>query len=367
MTVLCEPDGQLARALAAFIGDGVRIVSWLPDAATALANDPQERVLVIGAGVPFAAALDFVAALSGLRDDVVVLLLHDRPEAVLHQAVAAGVTDVFAADDCDALRVACRRLAGLRRRGQVITVFAAKDGSGKTTFATNLAAVLHHGGARRVCLVDLDLEFGDLAGVLGITRHRAATDAEWPEHVDGGSLPRLTTTLTPGLDAVLAPAVAGQAVRVPQPLIASLLDTLPAVYDHIVVDTPARFTPHVLAALDRSSHRVVLAVPESPALRSLRELLDTLDLLSYEHATRSIVVNRVGARDALSQAAVTRAVRGRVNAWLPYSDDVPASINAGVPLAVSRPDHPVSEAIRRFVAARIVTAQPRCINPGGAP
>jgi Mrp family chromosome partitioning ATPase len=47
--------------------------------------------------------------------------------------------------------------------GQIITVFAAKDGCGKTTLATNLAVVLHDGGARRVCLIDLDLESGDIA------------------------------------------------------------------------------------------------------------------------------------------------------------------------------------------------------------
>lgn len=360
MTILCEPDAQLAGALASCIGGDVRIVPWLPDAATALAASPRERVLIVGPGSPLEPALTFVAALRGIRDDLVVLLLHDRPAAVLDRAVAAGASDVLAADDGEGLRAACRRANDARRLGQVITVFAARDGSGKTTFASNLAAVLHGGGTRRVCLVDLDLEFGDLAGVLGVTPRRALVD----ESAAGAM--RLTTTLAPGLDAVLAPSVAGQAARLPLPLVENLLDTLPGAYDHVVVDTPARFTPHVLAALDRSSHRVVLTTPESPALKSLRELLDTLDLLSYEHAARSIVVNRMGGRGTLSPAAIGRAVRGQISAWLPSSDDVPASINAGVPLVVSQPDHPVSRAIRQFALGRLLGVQPSCIPEDGA-
>ena len=50
-----------------------------------------------------------------------------------------------------------------RRRGRIVTVFSAKGGCGKTTLATNMAATLADRGSREVCLVDLDLAFGDVA------------------------------------------------------------------------------------------------------------------------------------------------------------------------------------------------------------
>ncbi len=369
MTILCEPDPQLACALAAFIGGEVRTVADLSAAATALDADASEVLLVIGAGLDLEAALQFASARRRTNPAVAVVLLHDRPAAVLPRAVDAGISEVVDAADPDGLAIACRRFRPLvagTARGQVVTIFAAKDGSGKTTVATNLAVVLHDGGARRVCLVDLDLEFGDVAAALRVSPRRTLADAcHLPQRLDTAGAAHLVTQLEPGLDAVLAPTVAGQAVKVPVALVESLLSVLPGMYDHVVVDTPAHFSPHVLAALDRSAHRVLLATPESPTLKSLRELIDTLDLLSYERSTRSLVINRAGSREGLSQTAVEKTLKGRVACWIPSSDDVPISINRGVPLATSRPDHPVSLAVRHFAATRLLAAQPGRVRPAG--
>ena len=62
-------------------------------------------------------------------------------------------------------------------RAKIITVFSAKGGSGKTTVAINLAVALNDGGARQVCLVDLDLAFGDVAISLQLTPTRTLIDA----------------------------------------------------------------------------------------------------------------------------------------------------------------------------------------------
>jgi len=62
VTILCEPDAQLAAVLAAFIGDGVRTVDDLASAAAALDAAPSETLLVIGAGVDLNATLQFASA-----------------------------------------------------------------------------------------------------------------------------------------------------------------------------------------------------------------------------------------------------------------------------------------------------------------
>ena len=85
----------------------------------------------------------------------------------------AGARDVVAGDDLASissaierahqLHVALRGPAGAVRYGKVVTVFSPKGGVGKTTMAVNLALALTEKGARKVCLVDLDLAFGDVA------------------------------------------------------------------------------------------------------------------------------------------------------------------------------------------------------------
>lgn len=371
MTILCEPDTELAVALAAVIGGDVRTVAGLSAAAAALDADARETLLIVSAAFDTDEALQFVAARRRANATLAVILLRHRPEAVQDRALEIGVDSVVAVGNIDALAQECRRLAPPLRnatRGQVITVFAAKDGSGKTTFATNLAVVLHGGGARRVCLVDLDLEFGDLAGALRVSPSRTLADArDLPTRVDAADARRLATPLSPGLDALLAPVVAGQATSVSTGLVESLLDALTVAYDYVIVDTPAQLSTHVLVALDRSAHRVLLATAEAPTLKSLRELLDTLDLLSYDRTSRSIVVNRAGSRDGLSHTAVEKVLKARVACWIPASDDVPASINRGVPLAAAQPDHPVSLAVRRFTATRLSAIQLDCTDSSGPP
>jgi len=93
----------------------------------------------------------------------------------------------------------------------------------------------------------------------------------------------------------------------------------------------------------------------------LRELLDTLDLLAYERRTRSVVVNAPARGTASHRAAVEKALKG---GWLldPVQRDVPVSINRGIPLAASQPDHPVSVAVRQFAATRLLAVQPGCVS-----
>src|SRR5688500_20272422 len=63
------------------------------------------------------------------------------------------------------------------KRGVLVTVCSAKGGCGKTTVATNLAAALADGGRHQVCLVDLDLAFGDVAIALQLFPAHTIADA----------------------------------------------------------------------------------------------------------------------------------------------------------------------------------------------
>lgn len=66
-----------------------------------------------------------------------------------------------------------------RSHGRIVTVFAGKDGYGKTTLSTNLAVTLNASGAR-VCLLDLDFEFGDIARWLRL-EHVVSAPASEPK------------------------------------------------------------------------------------------------------------------------------------------------------------------------------------------
>lgn len=240
-------------------------------------------------------------------------------------------------------------------QGRVVSVFAAKGGCGKTTLAANLAVVLSRGGTRRVCLLDLDLTFGDVASSLRLEPRRSLVDAvPYAGALDLLTIRSIVTPFSPGLDCILASVRPGESELVSAGLVGELLAELPCWYDFIVIDTPAQFTPPILVALDSSHHHVLLTTPERPALASLRLTLDMLDLLSYERESRSIVFNRCDSSVGLSAAEVEAVVKSPIAGHIPSSRDVPSSTNLGVPLTKAQPDHPVSRAIQEFAVTHLV-------------
>lgn len=365
MTILCEPSVEKAASLAGHIEGRVLPVTGIDAVNTALAANPSETVVVLGAGVEMEKAVEFTGWLRRQRPAAGVILLRASLQVEdLTAAMRAGVREVLLADDRVALSEACRRYqqvfgsvlpetAEASPGGHVLTVFSAKGGCGKTTLATNIAVTLNQAG-QRVCLVDLDLAFGDVAITLQLTPARTLVDA--PAHdgaLDELQVAALITPYLPGLDCVLAPVVPGDAERVPVTLTAALIDVLAGMYDYVVIDTPAQINEHVLAAFDASHLHILLTTPEIPALKNLRLTLDMLDLLAYEGRSRLIVVNRADAQVGLTEDDIARVVRNPISGHIPSSRDVPISINRGVSLAAQSPDHPVSVAIRQFVAGHV--------------
>lgn len=371
MPIVCEPAAR-AGDLSLSIGGEVHAADSLATAVRMLDRDPAETLVVIGPDVPTDEALGFTARLRLERPAVGVVLLRQHVDvAVLTHALQAGVREVVAAGDRAALSAACGRsreisrrtatrapVGGLeqaRREGQVVTVFAAKGGVGKTTVAINLGVALAEGTGQRVCVVDLDLSFGDVAISVGLDPERTVVDGlPMAGHLDPTGAASLLTRYRPGLDMLLAPVTPGDAERVPPALVGELLAVLRDMYDFVVVDTPAQFSEHVLVAMDASAHHVLLTTPDTPALKNLRVTLDMLDLLSYPREIRSVVLNRSDSKVGLTVEDVERVVRAPIAAQVPSSRAVPVSINSGVPITVSNAAHPVSQALTRFAQQRLL-------------
>jgi pilus assembly protein CpaE len=383
MAILCATAAPSAHGLSASIGGEVLVADGLPATQQALADRPEETLVVLGSEVETERALAFAARQRLERPTLGVVLLRDRLDVVtLTHALRAGVREVVQSHDLDGLADACRRSLQLSERasagpagtevpsGRIVTVFSTKGGCGKTTVATNLAVVLHAGGERRVCLVDLDLAFGDVAISLQLNPERTVVDAvAMGNHMDSTGVSSLLTTWRPGLDCVLAPVVPGDAEKVPPGVVTELLRVLREMFDYVVVDTPAQFSEHVLAALDASHQHILLTTPDVPALKNLRLTLDMLDLLSYDRGGRAVILNRADSRVGLTLADVERVVKSQVSERVPSSRDVPASTNRGVPITAVQPNHPVSAALRRFAERCVLPAPASAVAParrGGA-
>jgi len=380
MTIIYETrDGA---HLAALLGDAV--VANTPEALVERVNmDASEILVLFGPSIPLADALGFAEQCRTRRPALGVVLVRDEIDGEsASEALRAGVREIVASGDHAGVLAACARSRDLsrktiqstmrptgrarvpaagelpeRRDGKIITVFSAKGGCGKSTLATNLAVTLATGD-QRVCLVDLDLAFGDVAILLQLSPERTIADAiGLADRIDETGFRTLLTRYRPGLEVLLAPVKPAASEEIGSDLIAELLHLARAEFDYIVVDTASALSGQMLAALDATHHYVLIATPELPSLKNLRVTLDTFDLLDYRRDARTIVLNRADSKVGLSMPDIQRALRVPINAYIPSSRDVPLSANKGVPLAVSHPSHAVSAAVRELATKQFTAAE----------
>jgi len=366
MTVIVDHDAANSEQFRQALGNDTPILSNIDSLLRHLNEHPTESTVVVGPTVDSDVAFDLAENMRVARPALGVILIRRRFDTVLlADAMRSGIREVVPDRDIAALVIAVRRSSDIARKmrehegddapgsgrlhGQVLTVFSAKGGCGKTTVATNLGAALAANGRHQVCVLDLDLAFGDVAIALQLFPAHTIGDAvHLAGTLDEEGVSGLLTPHSPGLFALVAPVEPGTAEGVPASLVGELINVLRNMFDYIVIDTPPAFTDHVLAALDSSDLLLLLATLDIPALKNLKLTLETLDLLNFPRERWRVVLNRADAKVGLSLTEVEKTLNVAISVYVPSSRAVPTSINRGVPIVLDDPGHPVSQAFRNF-------------------
>jgi pilus assembly protein CpaE len=214
-------------------------------------------------------------------------------------------------------------------------VLGPKGGTGKTLTSCNLAGALASAGSS-VIVVDLDLQFGDVGLALGLRPDQTIYDLA----ISGGSLDaekieHFLATHESGIRALLAPRRPDHAGAITVEFVRALFDTLREMADFVIVDTPPGFTPEVIAAIDRSSAIVVVAMLDALSLKNTKLALETLELMEYDPGSISVVLNRADSRVGVTVEDVTELL-GRVpDIRVPSHRDITRSVNEAMPIVLS--------------------------------
>lgn len=364
MTLLVEPNEGTAALLSSALGTHTHRLTSLEQLRDLLPETDNEDVVVLGPNVDAVAAMRLASDYRVTRPTLGVVLMRRRVDTtLLADAMRHGIRDVVEERDLAGLNSAVQRSATLseelrlmgtgdtaeeRRQGRVVTVFSAKGGCGKTTISTNLAALLSTELEESVCILDLDLAFGDVAISLQLTPGHSILDAvEMGRTLDSDGLTGLLTKHAPtGLRALTAPIGPDSRESIKPELVDRIITLLTREFDVVIIDTPPSFDETVLAALDRTDDLLLLTTLDIPAVKNLKLAAETLELISFPSQKVHVVVNRSDARVGLDVADVEKALKIEVAGRIPSSRDVPASTNRGVAITVDKPKHPVSQAIR---------------------
>ncbi|NJC23131.1 pilus assembly protein CpaE [Arthrobacter pigmenti] len=324
------------------------------------------EVLILGPGMAPDGALRLATVVDVRFPNVSMVLISDEnPEFVL-QAMRAGIRDVLQpAADIPAVRMllerACHAFASRHRtenphqaakqeHGLVIGVFSPKGGVGKTTVATNVAVGLGKLAPMGVVLVDLDLQFGDVASNLYLNPEYSVLDA-----VSGSAAQDtmvLKAFLTPhpsGIYALCAPKNPAEADNISAAQLAVLLKQLTAEFPYVVVDTGPGLTEHSLAALEQCTDAIWVTGMDVPSVRGLRTGLDVLGSLNLFPESRHVVLNFADSKTGLSVQDIEATLGAPVDVSIPRSRGLSLATNRGVPLLQDEVRDPATKNLRGLV------------------
>ncbi|MCR5834203.1 MAG: AAA family ATPase, partial [Selenomonadaceae bacterium] len=199
---------------------------------------------------------------------------------------------------------------GIERSSVIISVFSTTPGIGKTIVAINLAAGLANEGYK-VCLADLDLQFGDVLNYLKLTSKATVAGAQralldHPKTFDirdfliDYSNNGLTFSILP------APLYVFDAYQINIQIVKEIIEDL-NFYDYIIIDLNSMFSALNLAMLDISTViNYVGVIDFLPALKNYKIGYDTLIRFDYEESKIRLVENRADSQKLINSNDVER-------------------------------------------------------------
>lgn len=236
-----------------------------------------------------------------------------------------------------------------KKKGRMIAVFSSKGGCGTSFVASNLACAMQE----PTCLVDLNLQAGDLPLFLGLDpKYSIADVVENRARLDDTLVASYITPYSSNLSLLAAPREADSADEIEPEHVFEVLERLRENYSYVVIDPQHTFDSITLAALDQSDDIVLVLTLDIPAIRSAQRALEIFDRLGYPRSKVSVIVNRWSKQIDLDLHQVEKFLGEPVVGFVPsdYQTAV-SSINLGQPLVRSNPQARIAVEIRRIAAA----------------
>jgi pilus assembly protein CpaE len=401
VTAILEPDVAQASILQAMLHGSVsfRDMDALRDHLEAT---PNEFAVVIGPSVAADFAAEFAQWARVQRPDLGVILLRTTVDSeALALALRSGMREVVGARDLAGVTTAVQRARSVASAigqtlmgeaqaaanavkaeiaaeaaaaqaaadapvGRLHTVFSTKGGVGKSLVATNIAVAMADAGSR-VCLVDLDVNSGDVAIMLQLNPTRTINDlAGFQGVVDDGAVDSVLTKYSDNLSIVAAPIRLDSPEQATAEDIGKLLDALKYRFDAVVVDTSGVFDDQALTALDRSDTIVLVGTLDIPALKGLKLATNTLNLLNFGKDSWRFVLNRADGRVGLSVDEYESTLGLKAALTLVSANEVLNAVNRGEPLVRAYSGHQNSKGLVRFAATLTDSSTSAATSESGA-
>jgi pilus assembly protein CpaE len=278
-----------------------------------------------------------------------------KPEIIL-KAMRSGVQEFLKRPpDQDelitAVRKVMRRLQALGTvAGEIVTIFSNKGGLGTTMISANLAVFLAQNMKKSCAIVDLDLQFGDVAMFLNVQPDYTIADVTRSyEKLDQTLLKAHMTQHSSGVYVMAEPHQAEEAETITAEQVGQVLRLMRSMFEFVIVDTAHAFDERSVEALDLSDAIFLISALELPAIRNSKRCIEIFQRLGYGPDKVKLVLNRVILNRSSATEKFERSFEYPIFWRIPNDyASVSNSINTGVPLPDSAPQSPVTINLREL-------------------
>lgn len=255
---------------------------------------------------------------------------------------------------------------------KTVAVYSAKGGVGKTTITTELATILsmtsNGRGNYRVCLVDYNIDFGDILTTLNLD-NRGPNLTHWASDVrrriQGGESPediyygrkeiegRLQRVGSTSLYALVAPITHEDSmdIRSEEPGIILRNIIANGCFDFVICDTGNNTRDATVSALDAADVIFMIATQDVSAVNCDKSFLQTMHRVGFDVDKIRLVMN------GIMPYKYTQVSVEEVEAMFPYpcvarfkrDPEVTRANNCSEPI-VKNPNHEFTREMRKIVA-----------------
>ncbi len=219
------------------------------------------------------------------------------------------------------------------REGRVITFFSSKGGVGKSVLALNTAIMLSKNKQKKILLLDMDLQFGDLALLVNKYSHKTILDI-----VDDGQVSTYENmkpylyAYSDNLDMLFAPGKPESAEYITKETIAEMIKRLKKEYDMILVDTGVNYNDTTLHLLDHAEKILFISTMEIVALKNTKLGMRIMQSLGYDTNKVKLVINKFTTNYGISKKDIDDVFKDGIFAMIPEEEKVVnLSVNKGGP------------------------------------
>jgi pilus assembly protein CpaE len=308
---------------------------------------------------------------AGLRIPIIIVTVPQKP---VKAGEGMGITEVLSMpfSGYELMNALTRSNARYRATApsamsRSYVVYSGKGGVGRTTIAYNLAVTFGQMPGVRVVLIDGDIQFGDLRGLLRVP-DTAPSILQLPtDRIAESDLASVLWRDPSGIDLLLAPPRVEQADMITARDVEKVISLLRRIYNVVVIDAPPAVSDITLAYLDDADSIISVVTPDRNSVRAARLAGQAFIAAGMPPQKMMLLVNRAGAPGMKPEQM--SAELGRLPD-IAIADDqqlVKSTTAEGVPFVLAQPKAMVSQQMLAVVQRLTQQSGPTPAGAAGAP